>query len=348
MSVAFLYQPVSNEQRIFHRSHNIRHSHIGLFGKHRQRTLPRYKWRPCFKNTWDFHKIVVLVQRKGYDATNIFGDDSGENMSRDPAALSNVPEKSSLNHAWRTKLSVAGILFLLVTYVWAIVLFVPMVIAHPFVLLFDGESRRFHDFIAMSWMRMSLWTVRVRLNVINAHNIPIEGQPVVYVANHLSYLDIFVFSFLHRRIKYVSKAEIFRIPIVGWAMRLAGNIALIRNTRRSQMQTYRQMLNVLKSGSSLVIFPEGTRSSDGRLRRFKDGAFRAAKQLKVPVVPITIIGTREVMPPSAWVPLSYPNHPISIVIHSSIDSLSRSIRQLADVAFDEIQSALPNGRLNGP
>lgn len=273
--------------------------------------------------------------------------DQGSNGGSRIVPVPEVFEKNAPNR-WNRKLSFAGIVFLVVAYAWAIVLFIPMIIAHPFVLLFDRQSRRFHDFIAMTWMRMSLWTVRVKLNIINVHNIPDEEQPVVYVANHLSYLDIFVFSILHRRIKYVSKAEIFRIPIVGWAMRLAGNIALIRQTRRSQMQTYRQMLNVLKSGSSLVVFPEGTRSPDGRLRRFKEGAFRAARQLQVPVVPITILGTRDIMPPSAWVPLSYPDVPISIVIHPSIESFSRSIRHLADASFHSIRSALPKNLQDDP
>lgn len=216
-----------------------------------------------------------------------------------------------------------------------------MLIAHPLVLIFDKASRRFHDVIAMAWMRCSLWTVRVRPQVINAEKIPPPGTPVVYVANHSSYLDIFVFAYLFRRIKYVSKAEIFKIPIVGWAMQMAGNIALVRASARGQMQAYRQMVSVIRNGLSLVVFPEGTRSANGIMRRFKPGAFRAAKQNHVDVIPITILGTREVMPSTAYVPLRYPQFPISIVIHDPIDSKDLSINQLSEKAFKAIDSALP-------
>lgn len=278
--------------------------------------------------------------------TSSFSDrDRVANNARDHAHDANAGSGAKLaaNRDGRSsrKLSLAGILFLIITYIWATILFIPMMIAHPFVLLFDRHARRFHDFIAMAWMRLSVWTVLVSPRIINGHNIPEKGKPVVYVANHLSYLDIFVFAFLYRRIKYVSKAEIFNIPIVGWAMRMAGNIALARTTRRSQMRAYRQMLDILKCNLSLVVFPEGTRSPSGRMRRFKEGAFRAAKQQNVAVVPITILGTRETMPPTAWVPLHYPKVPISIVVHPPIDSSTRTLRQVCDHAFDAIQSALP-------
>lgn len=270
------------------------------------------------------------------------------NNARDYAqGASSLPTPASKQRSSR-KLSLAGIIFLVISYIWATILFVPMIVAHPFVLLFDRHARGFHDFIAMSWMRLSLWTVRVTPRVINAHNIPEKGKPVVYVANHLSYLDIFVFAFLQRRIKYVSKAEIFSIPIVGWAMRLAGNIALARTTRRSQMRAYRQMLDILKCNLSLVVFPEGTRSPSGRMRRFKEGAFRAAKQQNVSVVPITILGTRETMPPTAWVPLCYPKFPISIVVHPPLESSTKTLRQLCDSSFDVIQSALPAHMQSSP
>lgn len=239
------------------------------------------------------------------------------------------------------KLAIPGVIFLIVTYIWSIILIIPMLIAHPFVLFFDRTSRRFHDVIAMAWMRCSLWTVRVRPKVLNQHLIPTHTSNVVYVANHTSYLDIFVFAYLFRRIKYVSKAEIFKIPIVGWAMQMAGNIALVRASTRGQMEAYRKMVRTLAGGVSLVIFPEGTRSETGVLRRFKPGAFRAAKQKKALVVPITILGTREIMPSSAYVPLHYPKDPIQLVIHPPIDSSTLPIDKLTDAAFRAIDSALP-------
>lgn len=252
-----------------------------------------------------------------------------------------IPGQSAFSHDDKKKLSVPGVIFLVITYIWSVILFIPMAIAHPFVMWRDRATRRFHDFIAMAWMKCSFSSVLVRPLLVNAENIPAKGIPAVYVANHCSYLDIYAFAYLQRRIKYVSKAEIFRIPIVGWAMEMAGNIALLRMNRRGQMEAFRKMVNVIKNGLSLVIFPEGTRSATGKLRRFQSGAFRAAKQEGTPVVPVTILGTREVMPSHAWVPLRYPKAPISLVIHPPISSEEHSAQQLQDMAFDSIDSALP-------
>lgn len=259
--------------------------------------------------------------------------DGGQTSQNIPAATADALSKK--------KMSVVGVLFLCITYLWSVVLFIPMVIAHPFVMWRDRATRRFHDFIAMAWMKCSFGTVRVQPKIINAHNLPPEGMPVVYVANHSSYLDIYSFAYLKRRIKYVSKAEIFKLPIVGWAMEMAGNVPLRRMNRRGQMEAYRKMVAVVRNGLSLVIFPEGTRSASGRMRRFQSGGFRAAKQQNAPVVPVTILGTREVMPSHAWVPLRYPTAPISIVIHPPLDSSKLSVNELRDLAYEAIDSALP-------
>lgn len=250
-------------------------------------------------------------------------------------------DKLNVKAEKKQRMSVQGLIFLFVTYVWSIILFVPMLIAHPFVLWRDRARRRFHDFIAMAWMRWSLATVRVRPHVMNEQNVPAPGVAVVYVANHTSYLDIYTFAYLFRRIKYVSKAEIFSIPIVGWAMRMAGNVALRRMNRRGQIEAYRKMVDVIKNGLSLVVFPEGTRSATGKMRRFQAGAFRAAKQNDAMVIPVTILGTKECMPSHAWVPLRYPHEPIKLVIHPALDSRKYSINELRDLSYEAINSALP-------
>lgn len=238
------------------------------------------------------------------------------------------------------KMSPLGLFFFVVTYLWSFVLFIPMLLAHPFVLFFDRSRRRFHDYIAMAWMQFSMGSVFIKYKVTNAENLLPDGTPVVYVANHASYIDIYSFAYLQRRIKYVSKAEIFRMPVVGWAMAMAGNVALKRMSRRGQMEAYRKMLAVLKDGLSLVVFPEGTRSATGKLRRFQMGAFRAAKAAKVPVVPITIDGTRQMMPADALVPLRYPWNGIELIVHPPIESTDLSVEELRDAAFKSIDKGL--------
>jgi len=215
-----------------------------------------------------------------------------------------------------------------------------MAIAHPFVLLFDPRGRRFHDYIATAWMRLSLSFALIRDTVSRKELLPARGIPAVYVANHSSYIDIYAMSFIRRRLKFVSKAEIFRMPIVGWAMAMAGNVALKRTSKRGQINAYRNMMAILNAGISLVVFPEGTRSSTGKLQRFHAGAFRAAKSAGVPVVPITIDGTRQMMPADALLPLRFPWKGIKLTVHEPIPSHDKSVEELKKLAFKSIDSAL--------
>lgn len=249
---------------------------------------------------------------------------------------SNRDKKSS-----RQKTSASGYLFLTITMMWSALLIIPMLIAHPMVLWLDRTTRKFQDVIAMIWMKLTMMSNGMVPKVINAENLPPHGEPVVYVANHSSYLDIYAFAFLNRRIKYLSKAEIFKIPIIGWAMRMAGYIGVKRMNKRGQMEAYRKMVTFIRSGLSLVIFPEGTRSETGKLRKFQGGAFRAAKSKGVRIVPITILGTRDIMPSYAFVPLRYPTSPIKMIVHPPIDSTTQSVTELQDSSFKAIDSALP-------
>ncbi len=239
-----------------------------------------------------------------------------------------------------SRISPMGVAFFLMTYMWSFVLFVPMVIAHPFVCLFNRQGRFFHDLIAVSWMRLSLTCAAIKHYVHNSENLPDHGVPVVYVANHCSYIDIYAMSFLRRRVKFVSKAEIFKMPVVGWAMAMAGNVALRRASKRGQIEAYRNMLAVLKHGISLVVFPEGTRSPTGRLQRFHAGAFRAAKNAGVPVVPVTLDGTRQMMPADALLPLRFPWNGIHLTVHPPISSEDKSVEEIKELAFKSIDSAL--------
>merc|ERR1719399_1645091 len=97
-----------------------------------------------------------------------------------------------------------------------------------------------------------------KITVENAHLLPPADEAVMYTPNHCSFLDIFSLSgYLPRRFKYVSKIEILRIPLVGWAMQFAKHIAIRRTDRASQLATFKEAVACLQSGSSLVTFPEG-------------------------------------------------------------------------------------------
>merc|ERR1719343_774213 len=151
-------------------------------------------------------------------------------------------------------------------------------------------------------------------------NLPPEDEAVMFTPNHCSFLDIFALSgYLPRRFKYISKIEILRIPLIGWAMQMAKHIAIARMDRKSQMQTLKDAIATLKAGNSLVTFPEGTRAKDGRLATFKKGPFTMAGRAGVRIVPVTIIGTHLFQPAGAFTPYARPRG-IRIVVHPPIDA----------------------------
>jgi 1-acyl-sn-glycerol-3-phosphate acyltransferase len=253
-------------------------------------------------------------------------------------AAANVAKAPS--GASKRKMSLFGILFVVISYAWSLLLIVPMLLAHPLVITLDRHRRRFHDFVSLAWMKCSLISTRVVPHVVNRANLPARGAPCVYVANHTSYLDIFASAFLGRNIKFVSKTEIFRLPIIGWAMSMRGHIGVNRMNRRGQAEAYRKMVGALRDGVSLVVYPEGTRSETGKMRKFHAGAFRAAKAAGVPIVPVTILGTREIMPSRAYVPLCLPPTPIQLIVHPAINSGTHTVDELKDQSFAAIDSSL--------
>lgn len=123
----------------------------------------------------------------------------------------------------------------------------------------------------------------------------------VMVANHQSLLDILVLFRLFTHFKWVSKAELFRIPCVGWNMALNRYIRLRRGDPDSIARMLRDAEHTLAEGSSLMIFPEGTRSADGHLKAFKHGAFTLALRAQVPILPIVIEGTAHALPKRGFV-----------------------------------------------
>jgi 1-acyl-sn-glycerol-3-phosphate acyltransferase len=120
-------------------------------------------------------------------------------------------------------------------------------------------------------------------------------RPYVAVSNHESYADIFLISHFPWEMKWLSKETMFKIPCMGWMMRMAGDIEIRRGERTSTMNAMAAARDRLKKRVSVMIFPEGTRSRDGELLPFKDGAFRLALEAGVPILPIVVAGTRNAM-----------------------------------------------------
>jgi 1-acyl-sn-glycerol-3-phosphate acyltransferase len=125
---------------------------------------------------------------------------------------------------------------------------------------------------------------------------PIDPRlPYIAVSNHESYADIFLISHFPWEMKWLSKDTFFRIPVMGWMMRMANDIPIVRGKRESVVSAMRGCRDRLSKRVSVMIFPEGTRSSTDELLPFKDGAFKLAIEAGAPILPIAVAGTRDCM-----------------------------------------------------
>ena len=125
-------------------------------------------------------------------------------------------------------------------------------------------------------------------------------RPYVVVSNHESFADILLISHLPWEMKWLSKAELFRLPVLGWLMRLAGDIPLQRGFGPSAIEAMAKCREALANRVSVMIFPEGTRSATADLLPFKDGAFRLAIDAGVPILPLVVRGTGTALPKHDW------------------------------------------------
>ncbi len=172
----------------------------------------------------------------------------------------------------------------------------------------------------------------------------IDHRAYVVVANHESTADPFLLSWLPWDMRWVAKEELFRPPFVGWAMRFSGDIPLRRGDPESVRQTMVECEKALAGGISVMMFPEGTRSKDGALLPFKDGAFRLAIEAKVPVLPLAIAGTHAMRPKdSKWFGRARAGVKILPALSTAGMGLD-DVATLRDRSRDAIGAALPELR----
>jgi 1-acyl-sn-glycerol-3-phosphate acyltransferase len=165
---------------------------------------------------------------------------------------------------------------------------------------FDPDRRVLHLY-SCGWAQLYFWVNPAwRLRVDGRERLPWRG-PAVIVSNHASLGDILVLFGLYRPFKWVSKASVFKAPFLGWNMRLNGYVPLVRGEKSSIVQMMAHCESWLRRGVPVLLFPEGTRSPDGELKAFKDGAFRLSIGQKVPLIPIALSGTADVLPKHGWV-----------------------------------------------
>jgi 1-acyl-sn-glycerol-3-phosphate acyltransferase len=188
-------------------------------------------------------------------------------------------------------------------WIWAaaaavIVLWAPLL---GTVRLFDAEPRRLRTGrwfrrLGRVVARVSPWRIHIS-GVENLH----PNQVYVVVSNHQSLADIPVISHLKLDTKWLTKAELFRLPVMGWMLRMAGDVPIDRSDRRKGARAMLQCARYLRQGCSVVFFPEGTRSPDGQVLPFNEGPFQLAIREHVPILPLVVEGSGAALPRNSWI-----------------------------------------------
>jgi len=231
-----------------------------------------------------------------------------------------------------------GIVLLRTLLVWIIGLPVTLVLFLVVLLslIIDRRGGYIHG-IGTFWLRIILGLSGVKVTVRGLENIPKEG-PAVLLSNHQGAFDIPALQgYIPRRFKWVAKKSLFKIPVVGWSMGLAGYISIERESAGSAYKSIESAAREIKAGTSVLIFPEGTRSVTGELLPFKRGAFILASKSGAPVVPIAIRGTKDIMKKGSL--LIRPSS-VVITIGAPIRSVALSESELKERARESIEALL--------
>jgi 1-acyl-sn-glycerol-3-phosphate acyltransferase len=220
---------------------------------------------------------------------------------------------------------------------------------------FVDPAGRWQHWCAKTWSRMIIGTTGVRVRVHGADYIR-ANTSYVFLSSHQSYMDIpAMLGYLPAQLRIAAKKEVFRIPFLGWHLRRAGHISIDRGSRVDAVARLRQAVQGIRDGICAFIFPEGTRSRDGALQPFKKGGFKLAMDAGVPIIPVTILGSRQVLPRDsvilrAGVIDMWVDKPIatSEIGDENLVGLMRAVRQAMLRHFEPIaRSASPSTSSHG-
>ena len=192
-------------------------------------------------------------------------------------------------------------------------------------------------YIVKAWARFNIYATPANIEVLGKENFDPRSSYVV-VANHISQFDIFaLYGWLNLDLKWVMKEELRKVPFLGFAAAALGHVFINRRNPNAAIESLKRIKDDLPPGTSLMIFPEGTRKNQGGLGNFKKGAFMMARDLNLPILPITLIGTDKILPPGS-IDL-FPGKAI-IYIHPPIETGDANIEELKTQTHSTIASVL--------
>ena len=203
-----------------------------------------------------------------------------------------------------------------------------------FSLISPGENK-IHS-LARLWAKILHIHSNTRVEVIGAENV-LTAKPQIFMANHQSDFDILiVLGFVPGQFRWIAKKELFKIPLFGTAMRNAGYIEIDRHQHDKALKSLDIAAQKIREGKSVMTFPEGTRSKDGKIKPFKQGMFHLAIKSGVPIIPITIIGAGDIMPKRS---LKINPGKITMIIDRPIDVNGYTIENRA-VLIEQVKNVI--------
>lgn len=192
------------------------------------------------------------------------------------------------------------------------------------------------------WARIVVTVLWLPVHVEGCEHLK-KGESYVFVSNHQGAFDIFlVYGYLNRNFKWMMKHQLRKMPFVGYACAKSHQIFVDRRSPSKVKKTINDARETLKDGTSLVVFPEGARTFTGHMGKFKKGAFLLADELQLPVVPLTINGSFNVMPRTRdWHFVKW--HPLRLTIHQPVYPIGQgpqNIQAVMHQSYDSVMSAL--------
>ena len=207
--------------------------------------------------------------------------------------------------------------------IWILVLMLSTVIIGPIIIIIlfiphlDRGARFTYRYLALLWARINLTLSGVRVRVIGKEKVD-RNKSYIVMANHQSNFDVLALATrLPLQLRWVAKRELLKVPIFGFAIKRMGMIIIDRRDPDKARESMKVADEKIKSGLSVIILPEGTRSKDGRLLEFKKGGFVMALSTKTPILPVTINGSRFCLPKGGLFSLK-PGR-IQMIIHDFVD-----------------------------
>jgi len=229
---------------------------------------------------------------------------------------------------------------MLVRSIWFyVVLFVSTILIGALAVLAAAITRRsdLAHLCARMWGNVNLWAAGVKVEVHGLEKVD-TGSSYVYAANHQSWFDIFaILGKIPVQFRWLAKAELFKVFMLGPAMRASGYIPIDRSNRRQAFASISLAARRIQEGTSVVIFPEGTRSLDGVLQEFKKGGFMLALQSQHPIIPISISGSFQILPKRG----SWRIHPgrVRMTVGAAIPTEGLTSKD-RDTLMDQVREAL--------